>query len=36
MALADAYEQGIIKKGDKVVLVAFGGGFTLGAVLVEI
>lgn len=36
MALADAYEQGIIKKSDKVVLVAFGGGFTLGAVLVEI
>lgn len=36
MALADAYEQGAIKKGDKVVLVAFGGGFTLGAVLYEV
>ncbi len=36
MALADAYEQGAIHKGDKIVLVAFGGGFTLGAVLYEV
>ena len=36
MALSDAYEQGTLKKGDKVVLVAFGGGFTLGAVLYEV
>ena len=36
MALADAYEQGVIHKGDKIVLVAFGGGFTLGAVLYEV
>ena len=35
-ALADAYESGEIQKGDKVILVAFGGGFTLGAVLYEV
>lgn len=35
-ALSDAYEDGLIKKGDKVILVAFGGGFTLGAVLYEV
>ena len=35
MALCDAYAGGRIKRGDKVVLVAFGGGFTSGAVLLE-
>lgn len=35
MALADAYEAKRIKPGDKVILVAFGGGFTSGAVLYE-
>lgn len=35
-ALADAYESGEIQPGDKVILVAFGGGFTLGAVLYEV
>ena len=35
MTLADAYENGRIKRGDKVVLVAFGGGFTSGAVVYE-
>ena len=35
MALADAYANGRIKRGDKVVVVAFGGGFTSGAVLFE-
>lgn len=35
MALSDAYADGRIKRGDKVVLVAFGGGFTSGAVLIE-
>ena len=34
-ALADAYAEADIKPGDKVILVAFGGGFTLGAVLYE-
>lgn len=36
MALSDAYESGAIQKGDKVILVAFGGGFTLGAALYEV
>ena len=35
MALADAYANGTIQPGDKVILVAFGGGFTSGAVLFE-
>lgn len=33
--LADAYENGRIKPGDIVVLVAFGGGFTSGAVVYQ-
>ena len=35
MALCAAYNAGRIRRGDKVVLVAFGGGFTSGAVLLE-
>lgn len=35
MALADAYTSGRVNRGDKVVLVAFGGGFTSGAVVYE-
>lgn len=35
MALSDAYQSGRIKRGDKVVVVAFGGGFTSGAILFE-
>lgn len=35
MALSDAYEQGRIKKGDYVVLVGFGGGFTSGALVYQ-
>lgn len=35
MALCDAYTTGRIHAGDKVVLVAFGGGFTSGAVVFE-
>lgn len=35
MALADAYAADRIRPGDKIVLVAFGGGFTSGAVLFE-
>ena len=35
MALADAYASGRIARGDKVVIVAFGGGFTSGAVVYE-
>ena len=36
MALSDALESGRVKRGDKVILVAFGGGFTSGAVLLEL
>ena len=36
LALADAYESGSIKRGDKVVLVGFGGGFTSGALVYEV
>ncbi len=35
MALADAYVSGRVQPGDKVILVAFGGGLTSGAILYE-
>lgn len=35
VSLSQAVEQGKIKKGDKVVLVGFGGGLTWGAALLE-
>ncbi len=35
VSLAQAVEQGRIKKGDKIVLVGFGGGLTWGAALLE-
>ena len=35
MALTDAYAEGHIKRGDKIALVAFGGGFTSGAIIYE-
>ena len=35
MALADAYQTGRVRPGDKVVLVGFGGGLTLGAILFQ-
>lgn len=35
VALCQAVEQGKIKKGDKIVLVGFGGGLTWGAALIE-
>ena len=35
MTLSDAYEQGRIQRGDLVVLVGFGGGYTSGAVVYE-
>lgn len=35
VALTQAVEQGRIKKGDKIVLVGFGGGLTWGAALIE-
>jgi 3-oxoacyl-[acyl-carrier-protein] synthase-3 len=35
VALAEAVEKGLIKKGDKIVLDAFGGGLTWGAMVIE-
>ncbi len=35
VALAEAVEAGRVRKGDKVVLVGFGGGLTWGAALLE-
>ena len=35
VALSEAVESGRIKKGDKIVLVGFGGGLTWGAALIE-
>lgn len=35
VALCEAVETGRIKKGDKVVLVGFGGGLTYGACVIE-
>ena len=35
MALADAFDEGKIHPGDKVAMVAFGGGLTCGSVLFE-
>ncbi len=36
MALADALVEGKLQKGDRAVLVAFGGGLTSGAILLQI
>ncbi|MDD5496662.1 MAG: 3-oxoacyl-[acyl-carrier-protein] synthase III C-terminal domain-containing protein, partial [Candidatus Omnitrophica bacterium] len=35
VALAEAVKRGLIKKGDKIVLDAFGGGLTWGAMVIE-
>ncbi len=35
VSLSQAVEQGRIKKGDKIILVGFGGGLTWGAALLE-
>jgi 3-oxoacyl-[acyl-carrier-protein] synthase-3 len=35
MALCEAYEQGRLHEGDRLVLVAFGGGLVWGATVVE-
>jgi 3-oxoacyl-[acyl-carrier-protein] synthase-3 len=35
IAMTDAYQEGKFKKGDKILLVAFGGGFTWGSVLIS-
>ncbi|HPM43201.1 MAG TPA: 3-oxoacyl-[acyl-carrier-protein] synthase III C-terminal domain-containing protein, partial [Candidatus Omnitrophota bacterium] len=35
VALVDAVKEGRIKKGDKILLDAFGGGLTWGAIVIE-
>jgi len=35
LGLADAVEENRLKKGDLVLLTAFGGGFTWGAALLK-
>lgn len=35
LALNEMYEQGFIQKGDKIILVAFGGGLTYAATIIE-
>ncbi len=35
IALNEMYEKNLIKKGDKFILVAFGGGLTYASTLVE-
>ncbi len=35
IAMDEAVRNGVIKRGDKVVLIAFGAGFTWGATLIE-
>lgn len=35
IAIAEAVDQGRLKKGDRVLLAAFGGGFTWGAAVME-
>lgn len=35
IALCEAVEEGRVKKGDKVVIVGFGGGLTWGSVLID-
>ncbi len=36
LALHEMLVQGLVKKGDKIIMVGFGGGLTWGAVLVEL
>ncbi|MGG7177814.1 beta-ketoacyl-ACP synthase III [Clostridium paraputrificum] len=36
IALNEMYERGILKEGNKIIMVGFGGGLTYGAVLVEL
>lgn len=35
IALNEMYEEGMIKKGDKLILVAFGGGLTYASTMIE-
>ena len=35
IALTEAWEEGKIEKGNKVVLAAFGSGFTWGSIMIQ-
>ena len=35
IAFSEVIEKGLIKKGDKIILVAFGGGLTWAGILLE-
>ena len=35
IALTEAWEEGKVKEGSKVVLAAFGSGFTWGSVMIQ-
>ena len=35
IAFCEARDKGIIKRGDRILMVAFGGGLTWGAVLLK-
>jgi 3-oxoacyl-[acyl-carrier-protein] synthase-3 len=35
IALDEMVQRGLLKSGDKLILVGFGGGMTSGAILVE-
>jgi 3-oxoacyl-[acyl-carrier-protein] synthase-3 len=35
MALREAVEEGRVKKGDRIMLLSFGGGLTWASMLVE-
>ena len=36
IALNEMHEKGILREGDKIIMVGFGGGLTYGAVLIEL
>ncbi|MCR4944646.1 MAG: 3-oxoacyl-ACP synthase, partial [Clostridium sp.] len=36
MALSEMNDKGLIKSGMKIVMVGFGGGLTVGSILIEI
>lgn len=36
IALNEMYEKNLLKKGDKIILIGYGGGLNLGSILIEI
>ena len=35
LALNEVIDKGLIKRGDKIILLGYGGGLNLGAILLE-